>query len=81
MLRPNLCNFSDASTVVKGIITVNNKKNNDKDLIFKNISPFTSCISKIKNTLIDNAEDIDVVMLMYNLTEHSKKYSKTSISL
>ena len=25
----------------------------------------SSCISKINNTLIDNAEDLDIVMLMY----------------
>ena len=33
------------------------------------------------NTQIDNAEDIDVVMPMYNLTEYSDNYSKASGSL
>ena len=30
---------------------------------------------------IDNAEDLDVVMLMYNLLEYSKNYRKTTGSL
>ena len=40
-------------------------------------NPFTGCICEINNTQIDNAKDIDVVMPMYNLTEHSDKYSHT----
>ena len=31
--------------------------------------------------LIDNAEDLDVVMPMYNFIEYSKKYRKTTGSL
>ena len=48
---------------------------------FKNNAPFISCISKIINTLIDNAEDLDVVMPMYYLIEYSKYYRKTAGSL
>ena len=47
-------------------------------MAFKNNAPFISCISKINNTLIDNAKDLDFVMPMYNLIEYSKKHSKTS---
>ena len=43
-----------------------------KKLALKNNARFFSCISKINNTLIDNAEDLD--MLMYNLPECSKNY-------
>ena len=80
MLRSDLCNFSDGHIVVKGTITVINPDNNayDKKLAFKNNAPFVSCISKINNTLIDNAEDLDIVMPMYNLLEYSKNYSKTT---
>ena len=49
--------------------------------MFKNCAPFTSCISKINNTQIDNAEYIDIVMPMQNLIEYSDNYSKTSGSL
>ena len=50
----------------------------DKKLAFKNNALFVSCISKINNTFIDNVEDLDVVMPMYNLLEYSKDYSKTT---
>ena len=80
MLRSDLCDFSDAYIVVKGTITVTNPDNNayDKKLAFKNNAPLVSCILKINNTLIDNAEDVDVVIPMYNLLEYSKNYSKTT---
>ena len=52
-----------------------------KGVTFKNCAPFTKCISRINNTDIDNAQDIDIVMPMYNLIEYSDNYSKTSGSL
>ena len=52
-----------------------------KKLIFKDNAPFIGCNSKFNGVLIDNAEDLDVVMPMYNLLQHSKKYSKTTGSL
>ena len=88
MLRSSLCDYSDAYILVKGNITVNNTaadgaaaNNTNKKVIFKNCAPFTDCISKINNTQVDNAKDIDIVMPMYNLIEYSNNYSKTSGSL
>ena len=83
MLRSHLCDYSDAYTFVKGEITVTEPNNDayDKKLAFENNALVISCISKINNTLIDNAEDLDIVMCMYNLLEYSKSYSKTTISL
>ena len=83
MLRSDLCNFSDAHIVVKGDITFTKAANRDfidvrnRFLTFKNNAPFTNYISRINNVLINNAEDLDVVMPMYNLLEHSKNYRKT----
>ena len=57
----------------RGIIDIRNKV-----LALKNNAPFTNCISKINNVLIDNAEDLDIVMPMYNLLEYSKNYRKTT---
>ena len=34
----------------------------NKGVTFKNCAPFTKCISRINNTDIDNAHDIDIVM-------------------
>ena len=50
-------------------------------MVFKNNAPFINCISKINGIKIDNAEDLDVVMPMYNLLEYSKNYRKTTGSL
>ena len=50
-------------------------------LIFKNDAPFRSCITKINNILVDNAEDLDIVMTMYNLLEYSDSCSVTSGSV
>ena len=84
----SLFEYSEACILVKGSIIVNNTtaagadtNNTNKKVILKNCSPFTSCISEINNTQVDNGKDIDIVMPMYNLIEYSDKYSKTSGSL
>ena len=65
------------------MLNVTDPKNNayDKKLAFKNNVLSISCISKINNTLIDNAEDLDIVIPMYNLIEYSKNDLKTIGSL
>ena len=64
MLQSDLFDYSDTYIVVKATIDVADPNNNvyDKKLAFKNNAPFISSISKINNTLIDNAEDLDIVM-------------------
>ena len=84
MLRSDLCDYSDAYIFVKGTITVtgtNNDNRRSKKLVFKNKAPFRSCISKINNTFIDNAKDLDIVMPVYTLLEYSDNCSMTSGSL
>ena len=83
MLRSDLCDYSDTYIVVKEKVIVANPNNDayDKKLAFKSNAPFISCILKINNTLIDNAEDLDSVMPMQNLLEYSKNYRKTTGSL
>ena len=83
MLRSDLCDYSDAYIVVKGrgLTGTENANRRNKKLTFKNNAPFRSCISKINNTLIDNAKDLDIVMPMYNLLEFSNNFSMTSGSL
>ena len=80
MVRSDSCDYSDVYIAVKGKITVTDPDNDayEKELTLKNIAPFTSCILKINNTLIDNAEDLDIVIPMYNLLEYSKNYKKTT---
>ena len=85
MLRSDLCDYSEAYIVIKGVVTVRaEEKDRDKknrQIILKNNAPFISCISKINRALIENAEDLDIVMPMYNLLGYRKNYSKTSGSL
>ena len=84
MLRSDLCDYSDAYIVVKGDITLegdNDANKRNKNLAFKNNAPFVNCISKINGMKIDNAEDLDDVMPMYNLLEYSKNHRKTTGSL
>ena len=83
MLRSDLCDYAEAYILVKGKITVTNPNNNgyDKKLAFKNNAPFISCISKINGESVENAEDLDIVMPMYNLLEYSKNYRKNTGSL
>ena len=80
ILTSDLCACSGAYIVVKGKITVTNPNKivYGKKLSLKINAPFLSCNSKINNTLIDNAEDLDIVMPMYNLLEYGKNYRKTT---
>ena len=82
MIRSNLCDYSDAYIVFKGTITVPNTaaadeavNNTNKKVIFKNCATFTGCITKINNTKVDDAQETDIVMSMYNLIEYSDAYS------
>ena len=90
MLRSNPSDYADSYILVKGTITITGAGDDtaarrayerSKGATFKNYVPFTKCTSRINNTDIVNAHDIDIVMSMYNLIEYSDNYSKTSGSL
>ena len=79
MLRSDLCDYFDAYVLVKGTITITDQNNNDnfdRRLTLKNNGPIISCISKINGELVENEEDLDIVIRMYNLLEYSKNYEK-----
>ena len=72
MLRSDLFDYSDAYIVVKGDIALegdNDANKQNKNLALQNNAPFINCISKINGVKIDNAENLDVAMFMYNLFE------------
>ena len=89
MLRSDLCDYSDAYILVNGTIAVNGIVNGveneivrrDRPLILKNNTPFVSCMTKINNEFVKDADDLDVVIPIYNLLEYSKNYRKTIGSL
>ena len=83
MLRLDLCDYSDAYIVVKGTIDLlaaasNENDKAQKNVIFKNSSPFRSCKTRTNSTFIENAVDLDIVMPVLNLLEYSQHYSMTS---
>ena len=83
MLRSNLCDYSDAY-IVKGDITLTKATNENfidvrsTFLTFKNNAPFTDCVLKINDVLIDNALNLDFVMSLWNFLEYSKSYRKAT---
>ena len=90
MLRSNLCDYADTYILVTRNITITGAGDDDtakrldgrnKGVIFKNCAPLTKCISRINNADIDNAQDINIVMPMYNVIECIDNYSKTSGNL
>ena len=83
MLRSDICDFSDAYIALKRNITVTYQDNakRNKSIAFKNNAPFINYISKINGVQIGNAEDLNVVMPVYNLFEYSKNYRKTTGNL
>ena len=85
MIRSNLCNYSDAHIYIKATTAVSNTvvavapiSNQNKKVTFKNCAPFTNCMNEISNTQVDDAKDINIVIPMYDLTEYSDVYLKTS---
>ena len=69
MIRSSLCDYSNAYILFKVTITVldiSAVNNANKKVVFKNCAPFTSCITEINKTQVDNAEDIDNAYAQFN---------------
>ena len=73
VLKYNLCHFIDAYILVRGDITVIAGPATQAALT--NCVPFTNCITNINETTTDDAENLDLVMPMYNLIEYSSNYA------
>ena len=80
VIKPNVCDYSDAYILVTGHITATNG-NDDTRVTFKNCAPFMKCVTHINDERVDNTDNLDIVMPMYNLIEYSDNYSDTSGSL
>ena len=88
MIKSSLCDYTDAYILVKGTITIQdtsaaaaNANNTNTKVTFQNCAPFTDCISEINTVQVDNDNDIDVVMSMYNLIKYRDNVSKISGSM
>ena len=71
MPKSSLCDYNDAYILAKGTITVSeaaaadaDANNANKKVIFKNCAPFINCISEINDTEVDNAKDIDILIML-----------------
>ena len=80
VLKPNLCDYAEAYILVDGTIRATNAVNATR-LASKNCVPFTKCNLEINDEHVDTAENLDIVMPMYNLTEYSDNYQDSSATL
>ena len=71
-----LYDYKDAYIFVRGDITVTAAP--ETLVVFKNCARCTKCITKIDGTTLDDAEDLDLVMPMYNFIEYSSNYPETT---
>ena len=74
--KSNLFDYNNAYILIRGRIIIAGS-NLATEVAFKNCAPFTKCIKKIDGTTVDDAEDLDSVVPMYNLIEYSSNYSET----
>ena len=79
-LKPNLCDYADAYILVDGTIRAGGANKNTR-LALKNCAPFTKCNLEINDEHVDAAENLDIVMPMYNLIEYSDNYQDSSATL
>ena len=80
VIKSNLCDYSDVYSLVTGNITATGGGANDR-VAFKNYASFTKCITHINDEHVDIADNLDILMLMYNLIEYSGNYLDTSENL
>ena len=84
VLKPNLCDYADAYILVDGTIRAeeaNAANGAATRLALKNCAPFTECNLEINDEHVDVAENLDIVMPMYNLIEYSDNYQDSSATL
>ena len=58
---------NDAFILVRVNIIIT-RYNNPTEIAFENFAPFIKCIKQIDEAITDDAEDLDLVMLVYNVT-------------
>ena len=80
VLKPNLRDYAEAYILVDGTIRATNAVNATR-LALKSCAPFTKCNLEINDEHVDTAENLDIVMPMYNLIEYSDNYQDSSATL
>ena len=72
--KSNRCDYNDGYISVRGDITIIG--HNLTQVAFKNCTTFTKCITKTDRRTVDDAEDLDLIMSIYNLLEYNSNYSE-----
>ena len=80
VIKPNLCDYSDAYILVTGHRKVAGIAA-DTNVVFKSCAPFRRCVTHINDEHVETAENLDIIMPMYNLIEYSASYADSSGSL
>ena len=80
VIKQNLCDCSDACILATGDIKVTGIAA-DTNVAFKNCAPFTRYITHINDEHFETAENLDIIVPMYNLIEYSDNYAGSSRSL
>ena len=80
VIKSDLCDYSDSYVLVTEDITATGGNENSK-VAFKDIAPFTKCITHINDEHVDDANNPDIIISMCNLIEYSNNYSDTSGTL
>ena len=80
VIKPNLCDYSDAYILDTGDIKAAGISE-DTNVAFENCAPFTRCVTHINDEYVETAENLDIIMPMYNLSEYSNSYADSSWSL
>ena len=76
-----MCDYAEAYILVDDTVRAANNVNDDTRLALKNCAPFTKCNLEINDEHVDTAENLDIVMTMYNLIEYSDNYQDSSATL
>ena len=69
VIKPNLCDYSDAYILLTGDIKVADVAANT-NVAFQNCVPFTRCVTHINDEHVKTSEHLDIIMPMYNLIEY-----------
>ena len=80
IVRPFLCDDSNAYILVTGNIKVQNG-NDATRVAIKNCHPFARSTFKLNNEQVDTADNLDLTMNLYNMLEYSDNYADTTGSL
>ena len=80
VIKSSLCDYSDEYVLVTGDIAAVGSDENTSTA-FKNCAPFRICVARINDEHVETAENLDIIIPMYNMLKYSDNYADSSGSL